>query len=510
MPQTDKGLNALMIAIRAQMAENPGAGEHRVTLQRGAVPFSLPASVKRAAPVVTEGESQVRAESGAFIVEGIASSTSVDWYGTEMSLGALDDMAAQFNAGVDLLPSHGGFLASIEWDEVLGKTFLAAVERAEVADAADPEEDGFILKVQARVPETAPRADQLAARLDDGQEIGLSIGGWFLEVRYITSEDGDLERIIIERVKLDHLAVVRNPANPDSGGLKMLSAALHDVMAEMAAADAVETTTIPESAQNRDKVTPLPPVDRGEQPSQDTDNAGAEVPAPSIRSDQMPMQKILDQLTAMAERQAATDAKLDELTARSELPEVIPEEIIESVDPAEHARAVAAAVTEALAARAADEAAAAAATAAANAEDPKLVELRAKVAKLESSVSNRDKAMASMIESGRSGRRGASVAVPVIDMGATTRAVATKAIQSMIEHVRGRDDDAPVLCAMVERNITTLNHVRQRSGLLPRGAEGGEYLAACHDAPSVLHALCAAADEDGILGCKSNGLGWRE
>ena len=82
MPQTDKGLHALMIAIRTQMAEGPGAGEHRVMLQRGTVPFSLPASVRRAAPVVAEGESQVRTESGAFIVEGIASSTSVDWYGT--------------------------------------------------------------------------------------------------------------------------------------------------------------------------------------------------------------------------------------------------------------------------------------------------------------------------------------------------------------------------------------------------------------------------------------------
>jgi hypothetical protein len=65
-------------------------------------------------------------------------------------------------------------------------------------------------------------ARKLLNRLSAGQEIGQSIGGWFLQVRVISDEEDRIERVIVEDVELDHLAITRAPANPDSTGLYTL------------------------------------------------------------------------------------------------------------------------------------------------------------------------------------------------------------------------------------------------------------------------------------------------
>ena len=49
------------------------------------------------------------------LVLGVASSTSVDWHGTEMSLQALQRMVTQFKRGVSHVPSH----VDDEWDQMI-------------------------------------------------------------------------------------------------------------------------------------------------------------------------------------------------------------------------------------------------------------------------------------------------------------------------------------------------------------------------------------------------------
>ena len=160
------------------------------------------------------------ADAGAVV--GIASSTSVDSYGTEMSLGGLETMAAQFDNGVPLTPRHNGDQGAVEWDEVIGETYKSAVERVgAVAEAADLTEQGYVLRVWSKLYDTEPKAKALARRLGSKQPIGMSIGGWFVDARMVTGDDEEVERIIIDNVVLDHLAITRRPANPDSVGLDL-------------------------------------------------------------------------------------------------------------------------------------------------------------------------------------------------------------------------------------------------------------------------------------------------
>jgi hypothetical protein len=153
------------------------------------------------------------------VVHGIASSTSVDSYGTEMSRACLEDQAVQFSEGVAFLPSHGSmFGGPPDWDEVMGYTNGATLEDGRVANPYDKQEPGAILSVDAPLYDFPMCAD-LLMRIDEEQPIGLSIGGWFEEVRIITNDEDEVERAIVERVTLDHVAVTRMPANPDAMGL---------------------------------------------------------------------------------------------------------------------------------------------------------------------------------------------------------------------------------------------------------------------------------------------------
>lgn len=160
------------------------------------------------------------AEGGVAYLEGIASSTSVDSYGTEMSRECLEDMAQQMRGtgvydrtgGVSYVPTH----RDNEWDQEIGQTVDGTVERATVLDPAVAAEVQYALRAIVALDLAHPRARALQARLAKGKPVGQSIGGWFLEVRFITSADGDVERIIVEKVDLDHLAATRRPSNPDS------------------------------------------------------------------------------------------------------------------------------------------------------------------------------------------------------------------------------------------------------------------------------------------------------
>lgn len=166
------------------------------------------------------------------LVSGIASSTSVDFYGTEMSMRALKLMAVQMirDGGIVYLPRHNhGMGGAVEWDEVIGRTIHAEVVPAEsVARAYNEAEGQFILRVTIQLYEDEPLAQALVRRIQRGEGIGQSIGGWFTHLQVIQSEDGEVERVIVQGVELDHLAVTRAPANPDSMGIVSLRSIIQD------------------------------------------------------------------------------------------------------------------------------------------------------------------------------------------------------------------------------------------------------------------------------------------
>ena len=157
-------------------------------------------------------------------IEGIASSTSVDHYGTEMTYKALSLMQQQFEYGVPVLPRHQSLLSDgmAEWDEVIGRTESAEIRMMNPQDmknAYDYGENQYILAVKSRLYGDDPKARELVRRLDRGEPIGQSIGGWFNKLEVMENAEGEVTRVLVEDVSLDHLAITRAPANPDSYGL---------------------------------------------------------------------------------------------------------------------------------------------------------------------------------------------------------------------------------------------------------------------------------------------------
>lgn len=152
-------------------------------------------------------------------IEGPASSTSVDWYGTRMALPALEDMASQFRSGVDYLPRHHSWMSSVEWYDVMGRTVDARIERAQVAEPApnDGVGDGWILYCSTDLYADSEYSPKMLSRIRAGHPPGQSIGGWFTQISVTYDDDGCvIYPIEVLGVQLDHLASVRSPANPDS------------------------------------------------------------------------------------------------------------------------------------------------------------------------------------------------------------------------------------------------------------------------------------------------------
>lgn len=159
--------------------------------------------------------------------KGIASSTSRDGHMTEMRLSALISMSAQFKSvdGVVLTPSHGDWWKPPDWQDVLGRSVQAEVIAASVENPVDREETQYVLEVEHDIWDCS-NGIELTRRAMAKQLIGQSIGGWFTDVEILYNEDtGELERIFILDVKLDHCAITRRPSNPDSLGLDILRTA---------------------------------------------------------------------------------------------------------------------------------------------------------------------------------------------------------------------------------------------------------------------------------------------
>jgi hypothetical protein len=188
----------------------------------------------------------------AVIIEGIASSTSIDTHGTEMSVKALRKMGRQVEAGIPVLPSHASHhSAGIgEWDEVIGRTMGSEIlPESNIKKPADSGENQFLMKVRSVLYRDEPKAQALLRRLNRGEPIGQSIGGWFENVEVIEN-DGKIERVIVQDVTLDHIAITRAPSNPDSINLMTLSVrnALEECVGERR--DAVSATKMPLAPQD--------------------------------------------------------------------------------------------------------------------------------------------------------------------------------------------------------------------------------------------------------------------
>ena len=83
-----------------------------------------------------------------------------------------------------------------------------------------------MLRVTTELYDDEDLSASLLRRLERGEPIGQSIGGWFTELQVVQNSDGEVERVIVQGVELDHLAVTRAPANPDSIGLVSLRSKL--------------------------------------------------------------------------------------------------------------------------------------------------------------------------------------------------------------------------------------------------------------------------------------------
>lgn len=149
-----------------------------------------------------------------YLLEGYASSTSVDWHGTEMTQEALNGMALQMAAGVPYVPSHH----DDEWEQVMGRTVEARVEQGTVVrdGGTGSQGDGYRLAVRVQLYPDHAKSQQLMQAVKRGQVVGMSIGGWFTDAEVVTNDADEVERIYIKAVELDHLAVTRRPSNPDS------------------------------------------------------------------------------------------------------------------------------------------------------------------------------------------------------------------------------------------------------------------------------------------------------
>jgi hypothetical protein len=201
--------------------------KERFEMPIGTASLRGPSPSTRSEITDTDAESDTTStqESGrGSVIEGVASSTSVDFYGTEMSSEALTGMAKQMSRGIPLLPRHqslsGGGTA--EWDEVIGRTVEAQLVPRSVDSPAESSEPQYVLKSTSVLYDGEPLANSLKRRLERGEPIGQSIGGWFTNVRVLQDDEGEISRVIVDDVELDHLAITRAPANPDSRGLYTL------------------------------------------------------------------------------------------------------------------------------------------------------------------------------------------------------------------------------------------------------------------------------------------------
>jgi hypothetical protein len=239
------------------------ADGRKVFSVRCRVPFSAPMQQFEVAPVERSAAERVIIDSGEGekldpsatanpnqdsvdfenpVIFGTASSTSVDFYGTEMSKDALEQMAIQMRAGIPYLPRHNnGMNGAVEWDEVIGRTIDAEVSRVDTVRAAyNQSEEQYLLRAKIVLYKDEPGAQAMIRRLGRDEKIGQSIGGWFTQLQFVQNSEEEIERVIVRGIELDHLAATRAPANPDSNDLVSLRSAVRSILTQLPEPQKVE------------------------------------------------------------------------------------------------------------------------------------------------------------------------------------------------------------------------------------------------------------------------------
>lgn len=442
---------------------------------------------------------------------GTASSTSVDWYGTEMSLRALQHMAAQFNNGVDMTPRHNSWLSPLEWNDVMGRTIMAAIEQTDVAAKADKSTDpGFVLNITADCMGGLPVVQDLASRLDLKQPIGMSIGGWFTEIRYICNADGECERIIIEAVELDHVAVVRNPANPDCLDLEIMrSVASAEVRAlaasvapAMAAPEADRSGEVaPVAAEVSVVVTEPVPAERSAPVAASPPDLSSPTTEPARAADDAP-EASNRQPVCIDDSPAPRndDAEVGTRSASDPTPEdytMTPEQIAALV--ADTVRSVLAAERAA----APPPVAPVAERAAPVGDSADVIALRASLAAAESRAANTEAALAHLAE--QPARRGTGLSAPLLSGNPE---FARSEFEELVVRTKAERGTKPSsLAAVATRAKAVLLADIHPQVLLSKSPEGASLRAAAHRAPDTLRALLNGAEQDGMIGNLQ--IGWQ-
>ena len=387
-------------------------------------------------------------------VKGVTSSTSVDFYGTEMSLDALENMAEQLRStGVPLLPAHTEAFALPEWDSVIGRSIDAQIIKGGVKKPYDEKEPGYVLDAEFSLFDV-DKARDLRGRLGAGQPIGLSIGGWFETLTVIVNEDTDeVERVIVMAVKLDHVAATRMPANPDSYGLATLRSAIDSAVASWETPDPSLNV---EAVKNRSSVTietqPPHDLDKCASTGNDHDCDIEPVTRSEPESDQTPpetpMSLTPEQIAEIAARAAASaveavEARFTEKLSALSTPVPEPQPAPEPAAPVDDSR------------------------------DDTIADLQAKIRRMESKVETL---------SSRPQRRGAHASA--LPSAAGYGDDVTPQMRSLVDSASAEGADA--LASVVGRNIETLSEadgpasingkgsVRNLQGLLAKGLRAAE------------------------------------
>ena len=275
----------------------------------------------------------------------------------------------------------------------------------------------------------------------------------------------------MEKVELDHLAVVRNPANPDSMGLRLLRSVPEGAFRSKRPAPAVRSTDAASAAPTAEASAEEAPVAETTSEDSSPPSDPPEDAAPSTEEEAAPITTTADDATR---------------STPTEFP-MTPEQIAELVERA---------VKSALENRAAAPAAAAPTTPAPAAAAGETIEqVRAKLQAEANRAANLERAMAHINASGvRSGSAGGR--------SAPTGALNKAGIEGLVQRAKA-EGKAPMLVRVIsgdpEQGIQGIQgHLSVN--LRAKGGEAAVRLAEAKDAaPDMLRDIFDAADADGTL-----------
>jgi len=146
-----------------------------------------------------------------YIIEGIASTTSVDRDTERMSEKALKQMTDQFKTmKINLFSNHDH-----NWESTLG-----------VIKDADLIDNKVKTRIKLENPEMNPKVKSLMSKMDTGIQLGLSVGGKVIDTFKEFNKVIGTHVNVIDSVKLFELSVVGLASNEDTTGTLSIPGAI--------------------------------------------------------------------------------------------------------------------------------------------------------------------------------------------------------------------------------------------------------------------------------------------